>query len=120
MKKFFVLASISLGLTLFTMTPAFANWAAIAYCRNTGYFGEGYHPYSSAASRYALADCTGYGKRCVVEMLFEDQCGALARKRDDISIIAAGYSKNGRDEAGNNALAACGSDCELVTTICSE
>lgn len=96
---------------------ALADYGAIAYSRNTGRWGASWQQlYSSLARDTAVRYCDR--RDCVVEALIENTCGALARKRNNTQVVATRFSDR-RDQAGNRALQACGSDCQLVTTVCS-
>lgn len=55
----------------------------------------------------------------MVDVLVQNQCAALARKRNSYSFVTTGVHPNSRSAAGNKAMAACGSNCQLVATICS-
>ena len=117
-KKLCCIGITCIGCSVSLVSVAFADWAAIAYNRNTGASGKSWKYYSAKSARNAALDACNEN-RCVAEMVFEDYCGALARKRNNISIIFAGWSVNSLREAGNNALAKCGEKCELVTSVCS-
>ena len=124
MKKIHSLSALlAISSSLFFAVPALADYGAIAYSRNTGRYGSSWrYTYSNLARNTALDNCrnsNGRPKDCVVEVLFNNKCAALARKRNNTQVVAAGFSSNSRREAGNNALSACGRNCQLVTTICS-
>jgi len=119
MKKNHLLSAlVAISAIGLSAAPALADWAAIAYSRSTGKYGRAWgSSYSSTVRDRALRNCNR--RDCKVELLFENKCGALARKRNNTQIVVTGYSNNSRTEAGNQAITNCGSNCELVTVICS-
>ena len=109
---------IAFPITIMTSMPALADYAAIAYSRSTGYSGYSWKHYSATNAREgAISSCNSQG--CTVEVLVENQCAALARKRNDFSFVTTGVDSNSRSAAGNKAMAACGSNCQLVASVCS-
>ena len=109
---------IAIPVTILASMPALADYAAIAYSRSTGYSGYSWkHYYASSARDRAISSCNSRG--CTVEVLVENQCAALARKRNSYSFVTTGVDSYSRSAAGNKAMAACGDNCQLVTTVCS-
>lgn len=119
MKKTYLLSAlVAISAIGLSASPALARWAAIAYSRTTGTYSTAWRHYTSNNARdRALSNCNK--RDCRVELLFENKCGGLARKRNNTEIVVAGYSNNSRTDAGNQAIANCGSNCQLVTVICS-
>jgi len=109
---------IAIPVTILASMPALADYAAIAYSRSTGYSGYSWKHYSASSARdRAISSCNSRG--CSVEVLVENQCAALARKRNSYSFVTTGVDSYSRSAAGNKAMAACGDNCQLVTTVCS-
>lgn len=121
MKHYIVVTAFFMTTLLFSVS-ANASCARIAYSRTTGYSGIGYQ-YESCDSSYRTAIDQAVSKceqsDCIVELSVQGQCGSIARRVDNPNFIATGVagSKSG---AGNEAIAACGSNCKLVTSICAD
>lgn len=114
--KYYKIVIPSLILTLLSWGIANAC-TSIAYSRTTGDYGAGTEAYSctSVAPGNAVSNC---GKSdCIAELTFRNQCGSIARKTDNYAFIVTAKGQSS-SEAGNKAMAACGSDCKLVTTKC--
>ncbi len=109
---------IAIPMSILASMPALADYAAIAYSRSTGYYGSSWKQYyASNARNRAISNCNSRG--CTVEVLVQNQCAALARKRNSYSFVTTGVDSYSRSAAGNKAMAACGDNCQLVTTVCS-
>jgi hypothetical protein len=96
-----------------------ADCARIAYSRTTGSYGTGYETgsCSSASSDKAVDAC--WKSDCIVELTVQGQCGSIARQVDNTQYISTGVAAS-KSGAGNKAMAACGSNCKLVTSICAD
>ena len=103
---------------LFSNT-ATADCARIAYSRTTGNYGTGWESGScgSSSTNDAIYHCDKGD--CIVELTVTSGCGSIARKIDDTNFIVTGEADS-KSDAGNKAMANCGSDCKLVTTACAD
>ncbi len=109
---------LAIPMTILASMPALADYAAIAYSRSTGYSGYSWKHYSASSARdVAIRSCNSRG--CTVEVLVQNQCAALARKRNSYSFVTTGVDSYSRSAAGNKAMAACGNNCQLVVSVCS-
>lgn len=115
MKRYLLVLSASIIAILLSM-PASAC-VKVAYSRTTGEYGVGteYYGCTSSSGDSALYKCAK--SDCQIELTVRLECGSLARQVDDTQFIVSSKADN-RNDAGNKALAACGSNCQLITTVC--
>lgn len=121
MKCFSVVTTAFFMTALLFSVSANADCARIAYSRTTGYYGTGYQYSScdssdSVATDEAVRNCKN--SDCIVELAVQGQCGSIARQVDNTQYITTGVAAS-KSGAGNKAIAACGSNCKLVTSICA-
>jgi|GEM_PF-1276368 len=116
-----ILSGVSFGIIALAASPALAGYGAIAYSRTTGAWGRATNnSQEDLAQSSALLHCNTNteDRDCAIEVRIENQCGALARKNDNSNFVTSGFAQD-RSDAGNEAIAACGDNCQLVTSVCS-
>jgi hypothetical protein len=115
MKRYLLTIFVSTVIVLFSTSVNAC--VKVAYSRTTGEYGSGSESGSCSyrSEDSALSSC---GKSdCQIELEVYDQCGSIARKTDDTKFIVSAKADD-RNDAGNKAMAACGSNCKLITTVC--
>ncbi len=117
MKSPVMTTTVLIAVLLFSVA-ANADCARIAYSRTTGDYGTGYESGSCSSSSSSSAVSSCGRSDCIVELTVQGECGSIARKTGDTNLITTGVASS-KSSAGNKAIAACGSNCKLVTSICA-
>jgi len=98
---------------------ASADCARIAYSRTTGWYGTGWESGSCSSSSTNTAVNSCEKSDCIVELTVTSGCGSIARSVGNTNFIVTGVADS-KSGAGNKAMANCGSNCKLVTTVCAD
>jgi len=123
MKKTLVTVITFIGLTAITISPVFAEWAAIAYSKSTGRYGTASdRSTAEEAAKSALNTCNE--SDCQVTVTDNDACIAFAVGYRGVFAASTSLdSFQSKYSAEKKALENCNRDtvsCELITSVCSE
>jgi hypothetical protein len=116
-----VVALLGFGLVQLAAVPAFAEYGAIAWDKETGKRGASWHePTAKRAAEAAIGECGTSGCK-VVTSIGPRMCGALASSEDGKKVGAA--SRKDRDAARVAALKNCpttSGECSIRLSDCSK
>ncbi len=112
---------LGLGWVLMTARPAFAEYGAIAWDKETGKYGASWHQDTpKRAAEAAISDCGTSGCKIIIRPT--PLCAALATAADG-KVVGAASRKN-RDEARLAALKDCqkrkAGECVVQVTDCNK
>ena len=113
---------LALALTQLTAMPAFAQYGAIAWDKETGKYGASWNQDTpKRAEEVALGECGATSCKVVIRP-GRRECAALATTEN--GKYAGGAARRGRDDARLAALANCkkgkAGDCTIRVTDCNK
>ena len=113
---------LALALTHLTAMPAFAQYGAIAWDKETGKYGASWNQDTpKRAEEVALGECGATSCKVVIRP-GRRECAALATTEN--GKYAGGAARRGRDDARLAALANCkkgkAGDCTIRVTDCNK
>jgi len=113
---------LALALTHLTAMPAFAQYGAIAWDKETGKYGASWNQATAQrAADVSLSECGSTGCKVVIRP-GRSECAALATTEN--GKYAGGAARRGRDNARLAALANCkkgkAGDCTIRVTDCNK
>ena len=113
---------LALALTQLTAMPAFAQYGAIAWDKETGKYGASWNQDSpKRAEEVALSDCGATGCKVIIRTL-RAMCAALAT--NESGKYAGGASRRDREGARLSALTNCkkgnAGECTVRVTDCNK
>ena len=113
---------LALALTQLTAMPAFAQYGAIAWDKETGKYGASWNQDTpKRAEEVALGECGATSCKVVIRP-GRRECAALATTES--GKYAGGAARRGRDDARLAALANCkkgkAGDCTIRVTDCNK